>query len=312
MPKGQRRVTKRAQEFMPLVAPHEGNRGNMTRELLVGAHMSIAGGIHHALGHGLRAGCRTVQIFLKSSNQWKGKILTDEDRRLYLEARKESGIEPVVAHNSYLINLASPDPALNRKSLDAFVEEMRRASFLGIPCVILHPGSHMGAGPEAGIALVAAALNRALDRVPPPVRILLENTAGQGHSLGHRFDELAAILERVRQPARVDVCLDTCHAFAAGYDIRTPEGYRKTMREFDRLIGIERIAVFHVNDCKKGLGSRVDRHTHIGQGFIGLEAFRCLVNDRRFAKIPKILETPKGPDLKEDLMNLATLRSLVK
>jgi deoxyribonuclease-4 len=284
----------------------------MTRELLVGAHMSIAGGIHHALALGLRAGCRTVQIFLKSSNQWKGKILTDEDRRLYLDAQKKSGIEPVVAHNSYLINLASPDPALNQKSIEAFVEEMRRANFLGVPCVILHPGSHMGAGAEAGIALLAAALNHALVRVPPPVRILLENTAGQGNSLGSRFEELAAILAGVRESARVGVCLDTCHAFAAGYDIRTPEGYRKTMREFDRLIGIERLAVFHVNDSRKGLGSRVDRHAHIGKGFIGLEGFRCLVNDRRFAKIPKILETPKGPDLKEDRMNLATLRGLVK
>jgi len=280
--------------------------------LLAGAHMSIAGGIHHAFGHGMRAGCRALQIFLKSSNQWKGKALTDEDRRLYAEAQKVSGIGPVVAHNSYLINLASPDPSLRQKSLAAFVEEMQRANFLGVPCLILHPGSHMGAGQEAGIAKVAEALNCALDRVPPPVRILLENTAGQGNCLGHRCEELAAILDKVRDAARAGICLDTCHAFAAGYDIRTEEGYRKTMREFDRLIGLERISVFHVNDCKRELGSRVDRHTHIGQGCIGLEAFRCLVNDRRFAKIPKILETPKGPDLKEDMMNLATLRSLVK
>ena len=284
----------------------------MPGDLLVGAHMSIAGGIHRAFAHGMRAGCRTIQIFLKSSSQWRGKTLTEEDRRLYREAQDASGIRPVVAHNSYLINLASPDRALYRKSLDGLIEELNRANFLGVPCVILHPGSHMGSGPDSGISLVAAALNRALEQAPPPVRVLLENTAGQGNTLGHRFEELAAILEKIRQAARVGVCLDTCHAFAAGYDIRTPEGYRKTMRDFDRLIGTERIAVFHVNDCRKELGSRVDRHTHVGQGFIGLEAFRCLVNDFRFAGVPKILETPKGPDLEEDIMNLATLHGLVK
>ena len=182
----------------------------------------------------------------------------------------------------------------------------REANFLGVSCVILHPGAHMGAGESQGIARVARALNRALSQVAPPVRILLENTAGQGSSLGHSFDQLAAILERVRDEGRIGVCVDTCHTFAAGYDIRTEEGYAKTMREFDRLIGTRGISVFHVNDCKKELGSRVDRHTHIGRGQIGLAAFRCLVNDRRFAKVPKILETPKGEDLEEDKMNLAT------
>ncbi len=285
---------------------------NRKDELLVGAHMSIAGGIHNAFAHGVRAGCRTLQIFLKSSNQWKGKALTAGDRLLYAEAQEKTALAPVVAHNSYLINLASPDAALRRKSTDAFVEEMRRANFLGVPCVILHPGSHMGTGVEAGVRAVAEGLNRALGRVPPPVRILLENTAGQGNCLGRSFEELAAILERVKDHGRVGVCLDTCHTFAAGYDIRTEPGYRKTMRAFDRLIGLERIAAIHVNDSKGGLGSRVDRHTHIGQGCIGLEGFRCLVNDRRFAQVPKILETPKGPGLEEDLMNLATLRSLVR
>jgi len=284
----------------------------MRDELLVGAHMSIAGGIHNAFAHGVRAGCRTLQIFLKSSNQWKGKVLTAQDRLLYAEAQEKSAISPVVAHNSYLINLASPDPGLRRKSLDAFVEEMRRANFLGVSCVILHPGSHMGSGVDAGVRRVSDALNRALARVPPPVRILLENTAGQGNCLGRCFEELAAIIEKVKAGERVGICLDTCHTFAAGYDIRTEAGYRKTMRAFDRLVGIERIAAIHVNDSKGDLGSRLDRHTHIGQGRIGLEGFRSLVNDRRFARIPKILETPKGPDLEEDLMNLATLRRLVK
>lgn len=284
----------------------------MARELLVGAHMSIAGGIHNAFARAQQAGCRTLQVFLKSSNQWKGKTLTESDRSFYAEAEKRTGIGPVVAHNSYLINLASPDPGLYEKSISAFMEEMERANFLGVPCVILHPGAHMGAGEIQGVVRVAGALNRALSQVAPPVRILLENTAGQGSSLGHRFEQLAAILERVRDEGRIGVCLDTCHTFAAGYDIRTEEGYAKTMGEFDRLIGIRRISVVHVNDCKKELGSRVDRHTHIGQGKIGLAAFRCLVNDRRFARVPKILETPKGEALEEDRMNLATLRRLVR
>ncbi len=284
----------------------------MTRELLVGAHMSIAGGIHNAFADGERAGCKTLQIFLKNSNQWKGKPLTEEDRKLYLQAQKRSGIAPVVAHNSYLINLASPDPPLNEKSLLAFIEEMERANYLGISDVILHPGAHMGAGEDIGIGRVAFALNRALDIASGTVRILLENTAGQGSCLGHRFEHLSAILEKIHDQDRIGICLDTCHLFAAGYDIRTETGYKKTMKEFDRLIGTERIRAFHVNDCKKDLGCRVDRHMHIGKGFIGLEAFGCLVNDRRFAKVPKILETPKGKDLKEDRMNLATLRSLVR
>jgi deoxyribonuclease-4 len=283
----------------------------MTREILVGAHMSVAGGIHCAFERGVQAGCRTLQVFLKNNNQWKAKPLTEEDRRLYAEAQRRSGIEPVLAHAGYLINLASPDDVLHRKSLAAFVEELERANFLGIPAVILHPGAHRGAGEAAGIAAVSAALNLALDRVPPPVSILLENTAGQGSSIGHSFEQLAAILDGVTHSERIGFCLDTCHLFAAGCNISAEAGYRKTLRRFDRLIGAERIRAFHLNDCRKRLGSRVDRHTHIGQGFIGLEAFRCLVNDHRFAAVPKIIETPKGKDLKNDLMNLRTLRSLV-
>jgi len=282
----------------------------MAAELLIGAHMSIAGGIHRAFERGLETGCRTMQIFLKNSNQWRGKALTDEERLKYALAKQESGIEPVLAHSSYLINLASPEPALFRRSLEAFVDELARANNLGVPALILHPGAHRGAGEAAGIAAVAAALDEALDRVPPPVCVLLENTAGQGSCLGHRFEQLAAILDLVRAGDRVGFCLDTCHAFAAGYDLRTAAGYRRMLREFDGRIGIDRIRAFHVNDCRKPLGSRVDRHTHIGRGEIGLEAFRCLINDRRFARVPKILETPKGDDAALDLMNLATLRGL--
>jgi deoxyribonuclease-4 len=278
--------------------------------LLIGAHMSIAGGISKAFERGQSVQCRTIQIFLKSSNQWKAKPLTEEDKILFQEAQKTSGIHPVVAHDSYLINLASPNSDLYQKSIAAFMEEMERANFLGVPYLVLHPGAHVGSGVEAGIARIAAALNQAFARVDSPVTILLENTAGQGSGLGYRFEELASIMEKIKEDGRVGICLDTCHAFAAGYDIRTKDAYASVMREFDRLIGIKKIRAFHVNDSKKELGSRVDRHAHIGQGFIGLEGFRCLINDKRFMKIPKILETPKGPDLAEDRINLATLRSL--
>jgi deoxyribonuclease-4 len=279
---------------------------------LAGAHMSIAGGIHLAMERGARAGCRTLQIFLKNSNRWDAKPLTDQDRELYRRAQRESGIHPVVAHSSYLINLASPDKRLYRKSLDAFMAEMERAHFLGIPYLVLHPGAHMGSGAESGIGRVSDALKEAVDAAGPSVSILVENTAGQGSCLGHRLEHLASILEKTGRADRVGICLDTCHLFAAGYDIRTQQAYRATLREFERLVGMDKIKVLHLNDSRKDLGSRVDRHAHIGQGFVGLEAFRCLVNDRRFAGVPKILETPKGPDLAEDRMNLATLRSLLK
>ncbi len=283
----------------------------MTREILIGAHMSIAGGLHRAFERGLLAGCRTLQIFLKNSSQWQGKPLTAEDCRLFVQARQESGIGPVLAHSSYLINLASPDKALHRKSLAALMDELTRANNLGIGALILHPGAHRGSGETAGISAIASAINQALRRIPPPVQVLLENTAGQGSFLGHRFEQLAAILEKIHDTGRVGFCLDTCHAFAAGYDIRTKTGCRSMLREFDRHIGVEWIKAFHLNDCRKPLGSRVDLHTHIGQGFIGLEAFRCIVNDRRFQAVPKIIETPKGDDLEYDLMNLGLLRSLI-
>ncbi len=279
---------------------------------LIGAHMSIAGGIHRAFEHGERAGCRTIQIFLKNNTQWKTKPLTDRDAALYHEARVKTAIQPVVAHGSYLINVASPEASLYQRSSGALAQELQRAAFLGVPFLIMHPGAHMGAGEQAGICRIADALNRVLDLVEPPVGILLENTAGQGTALGHRFEQLASILDHIRQSTRVGVCLDTCHLFAAGYDIRTDEGYRQIMSHFDRLIGVGKIRAFHVNDCKRELGSHIDRHTHIGKGTIGLQGFRSLINDCRFSRVPKILETPKGKDLKEDRMNLRTLRRLYR
>ena len=274
--------------------------------------MSIAGGMHKAIERGAGLQCRVIQIFLKNSNQWKAKILTEHEGLLFREARKISSIRSVVAHDSYLINLASPDRELRRKSFEAFLEEMRRANFLEVRYLVLHPGAHMGAGIAAGVSRVTRALRRALDEVEPPLTLLLENTAGQGSCLGYRFEHLAGILEGIGNSRRTGVCLDTCHLFAAGYDIRTEEGYANTIREFDRLIGFGKIKAFHVNDSKKELGSRVDRHAHIGQGCIGLDAFRFLLNDRRFLRVPKILETPKGPGPEEDLMNLATLHALFR
>ncbi len=278
--------------------------------LIIGAHMSIAGGLHRAFERGASVDCRAIQIFLKNSNQWKAKPLTEEDRSLFRQAHSVNGAIPVIAHDSYLINLASPDPILHKKSVEAIVDEMHRAGILGISYLIMHPGAHRGSGEKCGLRRIAQALNLALRRVPPPVSILLETTAGQGSSLGHKFEHLAEILALVKQNDRLGICMDTCHVFAAGYDLRNESAYARTMKEFDRRVGLDRIRAFHINDSRKGLGSRVDRHAHIGQGFIGLEAFRLLVNDRRFARIPKILETPKGPDLAEDRMNLATLRSL--
>jgi deoxyribonuclease-4 len=279
--------------------------------LLTGAHVSIAGGLHKAFERGDALQCRAIQIFLKNTNQWKAKQLGEADRELFQNARKKSGIKAIVAHDSYLINLASPDPELYEKSLAAFVEELHRANFLGVPCLVLHPGAHTGSGVPAGISRVAKALSRALREVGPPVQILLENTAGQGSCLGHRFEHLADILEKMKDPERAGVCLDTCHMFAAGYDIRTREGYEQTIREVDLRIGPGKIQAFHMNDSKKDLGSRVDRHCHIGQGFIGINAFRYLMNDTRFSSVPKILETPKGPGIEEDRMNLATLAGLL-
>jgi len=283
----------------------------MSGKLLVGAHMSIAGGIHRAFEHGLKAGCRTIQIFLKNSNQWRARPLTLEDRNRYVDAQAGSGIAPVLAHGSYLINLAAAADPVREKSLAALIEELERANFLGVTALILHPGAHTRTGEAAGIAAIAAALDRALAHVPPPVSVLLENTAGMGSSIGHRFEQLAAILERVRDPGRVGFCLDTCHLFAAGYDISSEAGYHAVMEEFQRLIGLRKIRAFHLNDSRRPFASRVDRHAHIGQGFIGLQAFRCLMNDRRFSSVPKILETPKDKDLAQDIMNLRTLRSLV-
>lgn len=277
----------------------------------LGAHMSISGGLDRAFGHGLRAGCDCLQIFTKNQQQWRSRPLADDEIARFKAAQQQSGIAPVLAHDSYLINLGSPDDEQWERSIAAFADELERCAALGVPYLVTHPGAHMGSGEEAGLQRVARALGRLLDAgTGAPTVVLLETTAGQGTSLGHRFEHLARLLELVRHDERLGVCVDTCHVLAAGYDFRTPESYAATFDAFDRLVGLGRIRAFHLNDSKKDLGSRVDRHTHIGEGFVGLEGFRPIVNDPRFADLPMILETPKGDDLAEDIENLARLRAL--
>jgi deoxyribonuclease-4 len=277
-----------------------------------GAHMSISGGLHKAFGHGERAGCDTVQIFSKNQQQWRGKPLTEQDIALFQAEQQRTGFEPLIVHDSYLINLASPKDDLWEKSIAAFADELERCAALGIPYLVTHPGAHVGSGEEVGLRREADALNRLFDAgTGAPTMVLLETTAGQGTTLGYRFEHLAMLIDLVGQDDRIGICVDTCHLLAAGYDIRTPEACAATFEEFDRVIGIQRIKAFHLNDSQKDLGSRVDRHTHIGDGCVGLEGFRAIVNDPRFAQIPMILETPKGDDLAEDIENLGKLRGLL-
>lgn len=294
---------------------------NPSNPMLLGAHTSIAGGIDKAIERGASLDCTTIQIFTKNSNQWKGKALSpDEVERFHL-LRKKSQINPVIAHDSYLINMGSGNKELWDKSVAALIEEMERCRILEIPVIVIHPGSHTGAGEDEGIKNIVNGLNIIMEKTEGlNVSIALEVTAGQGSGIGYRFEHLARIIDGVTNKDRISTCLDSCHLFAAGYDISTPEGYEKVFDEFDKLIGFERLTCFHVNDSKKGLGSRVDRHEHIGKGFIGEDFFRLLMRDERFKNIPKIIETPKGPKgkdpkskdnaMKEDRINLGLLRRM--
>ena len=253
-----------------------------------------------------------MQVFTKNNNQWNGKPLTDEDVANYKIAQSKSNITPVIAHDSYLINLCAVDDAILKKSREAFVDELQRCELLGIPYLNFHPGSHIGKGEEEGIKLIIESLNVAHEKTKDfRVLSVLETTAGQGSAIGYRFEHLHRIIDGVNEPERMAVCIDTCHIFAAGYDIASETGYERTMNEFGEVIGFEKLVAIHANDSKKGLGSRVDRHEHIGKGAIGRAGFRCLMRDERLATIPKIIETPKGEDLKEDRLNLAMLRRLI-
>ncbi len=279
----------------------------------LGAHESIAGGLHLAFDRARMVGCDAVQLFVKSNRAWAVKPLTEEDIRLFKERAAETGIHPAVGHASYLLNPAAPDEDLWRRSRDTLIIELERCEALDIPYLVLHPGSHMGAGEEEGLKRVARALGEVHAATPGfRSRILLETTAGQGTNLGYRFEQLAWLLENAPEEDRLGVCLDTSHIFAAGYDIRTPQDYAATLEAFDRIIGLDRLFAIHLNDSKAGLGSRVDRHEHIGKGLLSLETFRLVVNDARFADLPGLLETPKSDDLHEDIENLRVLRSLIQ
>lgn len=279
----------------------------------LGAHMSIAGGVDLAIARGVSIGCAAIQLFTKSNTQWAARPLPEEEVQRFRAERARHGNLPVVAHDSYLINLCSPDDLLYEKSVDACLLELERCARLGIETLVVHPGGHMGQGEDFAMRRLAGAIDRIHDRVPESgASIALETMAGQGTIIGHRFEQIAGIIALTRNPDRVGVCLDTCHVFAAGYDLRTPAAYAETVRAFAGTIGFERLRAVHVNDSKRDLGSRVDRHEHIGKGFLGLQAFRLLMNDPRFLEVPLLLETPKDEKtLREDVDNLDRLIGLV-
>lgn len=278
--------------------------------------MSIAGGLENAVQAGVEAGCDCLQIFVKNQRQWAGKPLTEDAAARFRRAVRRSGLRPVVAHATYLINLASPEATTWQRSLDALTDELLRCESLGVRSLIVHPGAHLGAGVDAGIARLTAAVNE-VHRRTAGIRagLLLETTAGQGSSLGADFEQLARIMDGVREPHRVRLCLDTCHVFAAGHDLRRIEGYERMVTDLGRLVGLDRVTCMHVNDSKHACGSRLDRHEHVGRGKIGRAGFVRLINDQRFDRVPKILETPKGKDGRGrdlDRVNLQRLRRLVR
>lgn len=275
--------------------------------------MSTSGGVWKALERGRGINCDIVQVFVKNNMQWMGKPFSDEDIALYAREAAASKFSCVFGHTGYLINLGAPPSENRERSLKSLIQEIELATALGLPFLVLHPGAHLGAGEETGIKQIVTGLNEVFAATKKSaVRIALENTAGQGSCLGNQISHLAEIFDRVKKPERLGVCLDTAHFFAAGYDIRTPKGWDAAIREVTSLVGLKNILAFHLNDSKTDLGSRVDRHEHIGKGKIGKEAFRHIVNDARFKKHPGCLETPKSTDMHEDLENLATLKSLMK
>ncbi|MBW2503603.1 MAG: deoxyribonuclease IV [Deltaproteobacteria bacterium] len=275
----------------------------------LGAHVSIAGGLPKAFARAENIGCRAMQIFTKNANRWKARPISVDEARAFQLAWAESSIGPVLAHNSYLINLASPKNSLWIKSKEALIDEIRRCDLLGISMLVIHPGAHLGTGERPGLDRIRRALDEILHETPDTVQLLLENTAGQGSCLGAEFAHLAALMEGY-DPKRLGVCLDTCHAQAAGYELSHEAGYASTLAEFDSLIGVKHIKAFHVNDSLKSCGSRIDRHTHIGQGTIGTAGFAILMNDLQFIDRPMILETPKGEAEHMDRVNLKLLNAL--
>jgi len=288
----------------------------------LGAHMSIAGGLPRAVDRAEASGCEALQIFTKSAGQWRARDLPPEEIALFKRRIRQTKIRPVVAHNSYLINLAAADPALRRRSIDSLRDELDRAEALGLDGLVMHPGSYTSGTEKGGLRLIADGLAEILASRPDGrARILLEHTAGQGTNLGHRFEHLAEIIDLLGGSPRLGVCLDTCHLLVAGYDICSEQGYQDTFRQFGAIVGFSRLKAFHMNDSKKPCMSRVDRHEHIGKGCLGLAPFRRIVNDPRFAKLPMLLETPKldTPQSRRlsdldplDRMNLDALRRLIQ
>ncbi|GAB4132351.1 MAG: deoxyribonuclease IV [Thermogutta sp.] len=283
---------------------------------LLGAHMSIAGGYRRAVERATAVGCQCLQLFTKNSNQWRDPEVTEEQARAFREAMRNSGMSAAVSHDSYLINLASPDESLWNRSIDALAAELQRADLLGLDYVVAHPGAYIEGGEAAGLNRIARAIDRIHERLPKlQTQLLLETTAGQGTHLGRRFEHLATVIETVRHPRRIGVCFDTCHVFAAGYPLHRPRGWNAVLREFDAVVGLSKIRAVHINDSRADFGSRVDRHAHIGQGKIGLDAFRRLVRDDRLVTVPMYLETPKGTDPEGrdwDAINLDLLRKLAR
>jgi deoxyribonuclease-4 len=278
---------------------------------MLGAHVSIGGGVSEAVLRGKDIGCESIQMFTKSSRQWVSKPYSNDDIERFKHNLTQTGIAMVIAHDSYLVNLGAPSAAMRKKSVEAYIDELERCEQLGVPFLVTHPGAHVGAGEEAGIATIANSIDQAHAACPGyRTRIALEITAGQGSNLGYRFEQMRRIFDAVKANDRLRLCFDTEHAFAAGYDLSTDEGYERTFSELERQIGLERVVAFHLNDSMKPLNSRVDRHQHIGKGHIGLAAFRRLMNDARFFGKPMCLETPTENDYKEHRENLATLRTL--
>jgi len=287
------------------------NNPSSSRPLL-GAHMSIAGGVSESIGRGTSIGCDCIQIFTKSSRTWKNKPYSEEEIAAFRRNVRESGISCVIAHDSYLVNLGAPDDALRKKSIAGFIDELERCEQLGVPWLVTHPGSHVGSGEDVGIATIAASIDEAHKACPGyNVKVALEITAGQGSNLGYSFQQMARIMNSVKENDRLRLCFDTEHAFAAGYDISTEEGYQRTFAELDEHIGIKRIVAFHLNDSLKPFNSRVDRHEHIGKGHLGTQTFQRLLHDARFFGIPMCLETEPGPEMKDIAGDLATLKGLL-
>jgi len=280
---------------------------------LIGAHTSTSGGVHKAVERAEKLKFTAMQIFTKNNNRWNAKPLEEKEINKFKELLKESGIKFVLTHSSYLINLCSKNKYTLKRSREAFIDELERCELLGIPHLNFHPGAHGGQGKNEGIKIIAESLNICHDKTKNhKVSSMLEATAGQGTTLGYRFEQLKEIIDLVEDKKRMTVCIDTAHIFAAGYDIKDSKKYKKVVKDFDEIVGLDRLKCFHMNDSKKEFASRVDRHEHIGKGFIGKEGFTNIMNDKKLEKIPKILETPKNKEMKEDTINIKTLQSLIK